>query len=175
MLAEIETAIQDYLQSKWSANGGTTIVNRFDIDNEFEDLLKYPAISIATSSIGIQTVTDGCIKMTPVISVFQAFKHVGKPENRRHGVYPIVTACIQLLSGNDLDLEIDYLKPVSCKEVFHAKLKELGAICFETQFETSFDIESIDDNDAVALLTEGISYYLGDENVDADATDIINY
>ena len=175
MIEEIELGIINFLREKWDEHGGATTVHEFDINSDFKDLLNSPSISIATENVAVRQITDGTIELKSTISLYLAFKDVGRPDQRRHGIYPVVVAVIRLLSGENLDLEIDYLTPVSCREIYHAKLKEIGYIGFQLQFTTTFTVESIDDADVVQLLSEGLSYYLGDENVNADATDVIEY
>lgn len=176
MIADIETKIVEFLKSQWREYGGSTQVNEFDINLDFEDLLNSPAISVATENLEVRVVTPGVIRFKPTISLYTVFRDVGRQDQRRHGVYPVVVASIRLLSGKVLDdLDMDGLTPVSCKEIYHAKLKERGLICFQTQFTTFFDDESIDDQDVVQLLTEGLSYYLGETNDNVNATDEIAY
>lgn len=173
MIEDIERGIISHLRDKWDEHGGDTMVHEFDINMDFKDLLNAPSISVATENVAVRQVTDGIIELKPTVSLYLAFKDVGKPDQRRHGIYPIIVAVLRLLSGEDLELEITPLLPVLCREVYHVQLKESGYIAFQLQFTTSFNEERIDDADVVQLLSEGLSYYLGDENVDADATDEI--
>jgi hypothetical protein len=159
MLAEIEESIPNILRSKWDAMGGTVVVGVFDINKDFEDIIKTPAVSVAIEYIGLNVVVDGVVTFKPNIAVYQVFKDVGKPDQRRQGVYPIVMGCIRILTGSTLDLEIEGLEPVSSNEIYHETLKKLGLICFKTSFKSSFNEESMDDADVVRLLSEGLNYY----------------
>lgn len=175
MIAEIEAKILEVFKEKYGVAMSGSAIHEFDIGMDFSDLKAYPAVSIATENVGVRSVTDGTIEFKPRISIYQVFKNVGKPDQRRLGIYPIVVACVKILSGDDLNLEIDNLQPVSCGEIYHEKLKEMGAICFKTQFETSFTEDAMDDQDIVHLLSEGLSYYLGSENDTPDATDNLTF
>ena len=173
MIAEIETGIISYLKQRWPEFGSGESITEFDINLDFEDITRPISISVATMNIGIKNMPSGCVNIKPQPTLFIVFKDVGKADRRRLKTYPIVETCMMLLTGQDLGLEIDDLRPVSCIEVFHEKLKKMGAVCFQTTFSTEFTVEAIDPEDTVLLLSEQIKYYLGDENTNENATDLL--
>lgn len=174
MIAEIETGIISYLRERWPSNGGTTAVHEFDINLGLDDMVRWPAISVTTERVAVRSIIDGNLNLQPTIGLYSVFKNPAKVAERRLGVYPIVVACMQLLSGETLGLDIDGLKPVSCDEFRHDALKEKGLICFQTLFTTVFTVEAIDTEDAVQLLSERLKYFLGDTNENENATDLIS-
>lgn len=177
MIDEIETGIVSYLQQQWPENGGDTALTEFDINLDFEDIVKYPSVSVATERMQVRESTPGTFKMRPTISLYSVYKDVGRANIRRLAIYPMVVASMRMLAGQTLGLDIDELIPTSIDEVHHEKLKDMGAICFQTQFITGFTTESIDPQDAVTLLCENLKYFLGDDNTPGteNATDIITY
>ena len=174
-ISSIESAILARLQSKWAVSGGSQPVSEFDIGNDFNNILATPAVSIATERIGTKRITDTDYTMTPQCTLYMAFKNVAGPAGRRSGIYPIVQGVFQILIGKACGLDIKPLQPVGpINEVFHPNLKANGLIGFKMVFETSFDVDILDDEpDAVQLVSIGASYYLQPDDHVAEVTDII--
>lgn len=174
MIAEIETGIVSFLQARWPQFGGATSVNEFDINLDFEDIVRCPALSVATERVGIKRMTGEKFDLVPFMGVYQVFKSPSKIDLRKLGVYPIVISVIQILLGQTLGITaIDGLVPVSCDEVSHEKLKELGSVCFRTVFRTAFTVNAIDMEDAVQLLSENLRYHFDTVGAIPEANDIV--
>lgn len=176
MIEDIEQGIIDRLKALWPDHGGSTALNVFDIGNDFSDVVGNAAISIATESIGLSTLPDLGIKLTPQTSVYLCFKHVANAKGRRFGAYPMVLGVIGILTGQDLDLDIDYLMPAgAAQEIYHETLKSKGLVGWKIPFTTSFDIERLgDDETAVALISEGLFYHLR-EDAEENGHDELSY
>lgn len=162
MIAEIERAVIQWLTDHWQDIEGQPMVGQFDIGKDFSDINSTIAISISTEMIGIKRNADGSLNFAPVISIYMVFKNVGRPDQRRAGIYPILEATAVLITGKKFDLDIEPMIPSgSAQEIYHDKLKEIGSICYRMQFTTNFDGSAIDDSDAVRLITDAITYYDG--------------
>jgi hypothetical protein len=171
MIADIEQAIISMLKARWALLGNGSALNEFDINLDFNDVLNTPAVAVATEKFGTAFSTDETIKIEPVISLYHVFKNVGKPDQRRLGIYPIVTGCMQILSGQDFGLGIDPLRAAGGNEVYHEKLKMMGLIGYKCDYHTSFNLDPFDPESAddVALLSEGLNYYCNSIQVALDA------
>jgi hypothetical protein len=175
MLAEIEEAIVELTREKWPDQGGTTVVNEFDIELDFERVLNTPGLAVAIETVALRRNPDGSIHFIPTISVYLVFKNVGQPAQRRRGIHPMIVGTVCILSGSDLGLDIDPLLPISAGELLHEQLKAKGLIGFRLQFTSGFDVEKVDGEDAVRLMSESISYYKESETTAPKASGTINY
>ena len=176
MIAEIETGIINYLREKWPVHGSDKSINEFDINRDFDDIINTPAVSVATEKVGVRSVDDETLEIKPVISLYIALKNVSKPDQRSHSILPIVVAVLRMLHKQNVELvDIEGLQPVGCSEVFHENLKKKGLAGWKLTFTTLFEVETIDDADAIRLLSEGLSYYVGEEFATEHATDSIDY
>lgn len=166
MFADIERSTVNMLRSRWSSASDS--IAEFDINRDFSDVVATPAISAVIETVGMRVPVPGVITIEPVLSLYQVFKNVGDCAARRKGVYGVVSAVVKLISFNDLGLDIDPMEPLGSKEVYHEKLKELGCVCFKTDFKTSFDDVNIDEGDATRLLSESLRYYRDSEEAASD-------
>jgi len=174
MIADVEQGMIAMLKSRWALLGNGAALNEFDINLDFNDVLNTPAVAVATEKFGTTFSTDETIHVEPVISLYHVFKNVGKPDQRRLGIYPVVTGCMQILSGQDFGLGIDPLRVAGGNEVYHEKLKTMGLIGYKCDYRTSFDLDPFDPDSSysVALLSEGLNYY---SNLIQVARDSITY
>ncbi len=111
------------------------------------------------------------------LGVYMEFKHVADEQRRYEGMNMIIEACVALLALSKLDLEIAPLEPVSISEVTTAKHQEERKVAYVLKLKTRFDTKSdaVNEEDAQALLTIGLEYFLQDPTDDgvADASDEI--
>jgi hypothetical protein len=175
MLAALEQAIVDFAREQWPEHGGAGQVTEFDIGNDFDDIIGTPAMAVATEAIALKRNADGSINFKPTVSVYLAYKNVGKPDQRRKGISPILTGAIAILSNRTFDIDIEPLLPLSCSEVLHANLKSKGLIGYRLQFSTDFDADAIDIDDAQRLIEIGIDYYDTNDTPALRAADEIEY
>jgi Domain of unknown function (DUF1834) len=176
MIESIEQAMIGRLKDCWPEHGGATVLDTFDIGNDFSDVISNSAVSIATESIGMRALPELSLELKPTIIVYVCFKQVANAKGRRFGVYPLVLGIIGILTGQDLDLEIDPIMPAgAAQEIFHETLKQKGMVGWKIPFTTSFDIDRLDNESvATALIAEGLSYHLDSDDVD-NARDEILY
>lgn len=174
MISNIERNALDWLQQRWPVDINEKRIAQFDIGKDFSDINQFPAVAAATESIGMRRNPDGSISFAPVISLYLVFKNVARPDQRRAGIYPIITGVVSLLSGRTLGLEIEPLLPLPAKEIYHNQLKEIGGIGYLLQFKTDFDIDKIDEQQAIDLLSIAIKYYDALTDIEV-AEDIIDF
>lgn len=165
MLAEIETGIIKWLRDHWPEHGGEKTISQFDIGKDFGDINNFPAISAAIETIQPKRNADGSINLSPTISLYLVFKSVARPDQRRAGIYPIVLGVMGLVAGKRIDLDIEPLMPVSADEIYHDQVKKIGALCYRLKFRTDFDCELTNIDNAVDLISIGLTYYDGTTNV----------
>jgi hypothetical protein len=175
-ISDIENGIIALLQERWSAAGITERVEEFNVGLDFEDIAGTPAVSLATERIGVERITDGNFKISPIVSLYIVFKNVADPAARRAGIYPLALGSMAILANQKLGLDIDPLQPAGdMVEIFHAALKARGLIGFKLILETSFDIEMVGDGvDLIKLAAIAVHYMRQDPAIDdPDAIDEI--
>lgn len=170
MLTDIENKIMERLNLK------LTGVSRIAIDEGHSEFnLKLPTVDVMVGGGTFSQATMAGYKMTPSVYVIVTFQHLRNVEERRKGVYPIIESIMALLIGNKLGLKIDALKPKRLDNITNEAEAEEGKIVIQIEFETSFMISTLSDEEITDLLRIGLNYYLQDPADDhvADASDTV--
>jgi len=131
-----------------------------------------PVVSAAIFEGSFTRIADKW-KQTVTLNVLLTLKNERGEEDRRKGVNPLVMGIIQLLSGNDLGLDMTELQPVSFREVTDDEDYQEHKIVYLLQFSTSFTFKKQSDEEITDLLEVGLTYYLEPGDTVADAEDTL--
>jgi hypothetical protein len=86
-------------------------------------------------------------------------------------VYPILESIAALLIGNSLGLKIAPIIPKRLDNITEEEEAADGKIVFQLEFETSFIIEKLSDEEIADLVTVGLGYLmLGNETASDTVT-----
>lgn len=169
MLKEIEEAIVARLTEKVAAPKNVRI------DEAHSDFaLNLPGIDVIIGG-GSFTRLAQKYKLNCSVFVIVTFQNLKSVKERRHGVYPILTAILTGLTLQDFGLKIDALAPKRLDNITEKDEADDGKIVFQLEFETGFIIERMSDEALVDLFTIGLNYYLKPGDDIADATDIVEF
>ena len=170
MLTDIENAIVARVSSKVSL-----ATARVQAKGE-GPVARYPSFYCATMSAQTRRIGNN-LKVEPLVYLIMKFKSLGKEEDRRKGVYPIVEGVMSALFNQNLGLKIDALTPTRFQDITDDTDRQEGFIVLGMELKTGFVVNTLDDSDEQArndLITIGLKYYLEpDINSDgaADAED----
>ena len=165
MLAEIETAVQARLTAMLTAPKTVKV-------EEGHKALALPGIEVIVTGGKFEKVGQR-YKCVASVYVVVTFRNRRSTEERRHGVYPIVEAVVGWLQTQTLDLAITGLVPKRMENVTDEEDAREGKVIFQLEFETSFVIETLSDEELEDLLRVGLNYYLEPDDGTADATDLV--
>jgi len=111
-------------------------------------------------------------RQTAVITLWLAFKNLQNELERRHGVYPLIEALAQLLDKQALGMDIQPLKYAGFQNVTDEDDRAGGLTVYQIDFETAYNIEELDEEGAVNLLTIALNYLVNGATT-ATATDVV--
>lgn len=169
MLTNIEEAIVEHLQQRLAA------AVRIAIDEAHSALsLKLPGVDVIIGNGTFARVAQQH-KLTCQVFVVVTFQNLRSTQDRRKGVYPIITSIVALLSDHKFGLAIDNLKPKRLDNITEEKEALEGKVIFQIEFETGFIIAAQPDETLTDLLSVGLNYYLQDpaDDDEADASDLV--
>jgi hypothetical protein len=165
MLAEIEAGVQARLDDKITSPKNVLI-------DEGHKAIALPGIEVIVVGGKFERVSQK-YKLIASIYVVVTFKNRRSTEDRRKGIYPILEAIVACLLMQTFDLEIAGLVPKHMESVTEKEEADEGKVVFQLEFETSFVIEALSDEELEALLKVGLNYYLEPDDGTADATDLV--
>lgn len=165
-LAQIEDAIVARLREK--------NLSVRDLDKESDKAVVFPAVFVSTDQGTYERAVMNAFRQTARITLRVYFKDVSE-KKRRQGVYPILEALVGILVGQTLDLPIKPLAPLSFRNETDKELRDDGLVGYAVTFETGYVITPMNDEEAVDLLTVGLSVYLQPDDGAADGADLITF
>ncbi len=155
ILADIESGIVSRLKTLWPS--GVEQIAEFDISARVDSIV-CPGVFVAAYTTGYKMVAKDLFHRNVAVQVFLVNKSLRGHQDRRRGTHPIVEACEQLLSGQQLGLDIDPLIPVRCPDVTDAELTSSRKVAFRLDLRTGCEVEKMDDSEAVDLLRIGATF-----------------
>jgi hypothetical protein len=146
MLAEIETKILQRLVDEGLSADTTGAIT--------------PAVYCRIESGRFARSGQEAIRAEGTVSLDFVFNSGSIEDTRRNVVFPILTAALNILTLQDLGLEIDPLVPVSFQNITGTSDEAAGLLVYRMQFETRFSIRKIDDETIANLMKVALDYYL---------------
>lgn len=167
MITAIEEAVLGAITSKIPElkTGG--------VQKSTQQLNTQTAVAVAVLEGTFERITDTSFRQDVTVSVLIKFKNLQSEEARRKGINPIIQGVIQLLIMKSLGLEIKKLKPKRFRDVTTEEKYAGGTIEYLLEFQTSFTIKVLDEEEAAELVTLGVSYLLTHGDSAEDAADVI--
>lgn len=165
MLTDIEEKVVERIEAK------ITEPKRVEIQGGHR-ALSIPEIDVIVSGGSFEKVAQN-YKLKATVNVMVTFQNLQSIKERRKGVYPILLAILACLIGQKLGLAIDPLVPRRLDNTTEEKEAKAGQIVFQLEFETSFIIDKLSDEEIEDLLSIGLNYYLIPDDEVADATDVV--
>lgn len=166
MLTDIEEKIAERLEAKLAEP------KRVDIEAA-HTALAVPSVDVIVGGGDFAKVSQH-YKLKADVFVVVTFQNLRSVKDRRKGVYPILESIVALLVGNSLGIKIDPLIPRRLDNITEEKEAKEGKIVFQLEFETSFVIQKLSDEEIVDLLSIGLNYYLKPGDDTADAADLVS-
>lgn len=164
-IAEIEDAVLSRLQ-----NAGLGV--RLEIQKGSAGIPQ-PAVHLSTDMGRFEKVSQNTTKWIVVLSLDVVFKNFRTEKDRRRGLYPILHGIVSYLSQQTLSLAIAPLAPKTFRNVTTEEDAAAGEIVYLLEFETSFNVTRMEDEQAVDLITVGLSYLNQPGDQVADASDTV--
>jgi hypothetical protein len=170
MLDQIENAILSRL-----GTAGFTVFHLDEMPNLREKDIQTPVACLYTESGDFKTVSQRSMKCKVRIVLFLAWQHGVAADIRKRGLYPLLLGVTNSLTYQKMGLQITPIRPVRFARSSDKDMERGGNVAYELEFETSFNIDYVDDEQAVDLLKIGLEYYLQDPADDGehDAQDIV--
>ena len=133
-----------------------------------------PVVYAAVEEGSFKRITKTTFKQDVTVYLSIEFQHRNSEEDRRKGIFPILSGVIGILLLQDLDLKIDPLEPGRFQNVTDDSDAVAGKVVFMLTIKTGFNITKMDDDEvAENMLTVGLEYFSdGDTTRDpADTSD----